>query len=288
MQLLYAVEHLSCLNYEGSERPLIELKKVSQNEIWETQTLENKIVCVVDGVMRFSFADSVDSIATKGQFVALAGGFRFKCFAVESLSLVIFRLNEKAQLCDNFMLKQLLQINENQTGNPKVYETPEVPHRLDMNQVFWNYINLLFDCMNSGLRCKHYLEGKLKELFFILRAYYPKEELNLFFQALLSTDISFSNYVLQNHHKYKTLTELAESMNYSLSGFEKRFKKVFGMYGYRWMKEQKAKRIFHQISNTDSNFKEIASEFGFCSQSYFNDFCKAQFGKTPGEIRKNK
>ena len=74
-------------------------------------------------------------------------------------------------------------------------------------------------------------------------------------------------------------------MNYTVSGFEKRFKRVFGVSPYKWMNNQKAKMIFQQVRTTDLTLKEISANFGFTSLSRFNDFCKTNLGKPPGDIR---
>ena len=76
--------------------------------------------------------------------------------------------------------------------------------------------------------------------------------------------------------------------HYSLSGFQKRFKKVFGVSAYHWMKDVRSKSIYHQINSTEKSFKEISDEYGFSSPSHFNDFCKVHFGTTPGRIRRKK
>jgi AraC-like DNA-binding protein len=75
-------------------------------------------------------------------------------------------------------------------------------------------------------------------------------------------------------------------MNMTLSGIEKRFRKVFNTSGYKWMNDQKTKKIYHALCTNDHNFKELSAEFGFASEAAFNRFCKQHLGQTPGQIRK--
>ena len=92
----------------------------------------------------------------------------------------------------------------------------------------------------------------------------------------------------KNALKYKTITELAESMNYTISGFEKKFKKAFKTTPHLWIKQKKADKIYYDLTMTDICLKEIIDNYGFKSDSYFNDFCKTNFGESPGRIRKNR
>jgi AraC-like DNA-binding protein len=52
------------------------------------------------------------------------------------------------------------------------------------------------------------------------------------------------------------------------------------------MQEQKAKKIFHEITCSRKTFTEISFENKFSSSAHFNDFCKQYFNNTPGGIRR--
>ncbi len=84
----------------------------------------------------------------------------------------------------------------------------------------------------------------------------------------------------------KTVKELAQLTNYSVSGFEKKFKRVFNTSAGNWLKQQKSTIIFNDISNGSDSFKNISYQNGFSSISHFNNYCKLHFSKTPGEIRR--
>jgi AraC-like DNA-binding protein len=126
----------------------------------------------------------------------------------------------------------------------------------------------------------------MKELFFLLRAYNTKEDLADFFSPLLTDDMDFYNFVLNNYQSIKTVKELAFLADYSLTGFEKRFKKVFGMSAHQWMKNQLSSSLYHEISCSRKSFTEISDMFGFSSSAHLSNFCKAVFGATPSAIRR--
>jgi AraC-like DNA-binding protein len=52
------------------------------------------------------------------------------------------------------------------------------------------------------------------------------------------------------------------------------------------MQEQKAKKIYREVTCTKRTFTEIAFEYDFSSPAHFNDFCKQYFQNTPGGLRK--
>ncbi|WP_029904277.1 AraC family transcriptional regulator [Prevotella sp. 10(H)] len=280
MELLYPREHLTCYNYEKGDRPSIEKMYLTKGQKWEIFTIDNKAIFLIKGSLSFSFSDFSDRIISENKIMLVPSGCQITSQAEEDCTIIIVRLHNTKQLCDCFSLDVLLR-EKKDDFIPDLYY-------LDINERVESYLSFLDTCMSDGLKCTYYFELKAKEFYFLLRAYYPKGELLGFFYPLLSKDISFSDLVIKNHYKAKTVQELADLTHYSLSGFQKRFKKVFGVSAYHWMKDERSKSIYHQINSTEKSFKEISDEFGFSSPSHFNDFCKVHFGITPGRIRRKK
>jgi len=280
MELLYAQEHLSCYNYEKGDRPTIEKLSLKKGEIWNVFPLDNKAIFIMDGSLLFSFGDVTDKVIHTGKMMLLPAGSQFTSVAEEDSVFIVMRLHNTKQLCDCFSLDALMK-EKGKNFKPDLYF-------LDINERVQPFLSFLDTCMSDGLRCTYYFALKAKEYYFLLRAYYSKEELLSFFYPLLSKDISFSEFIIKNHYKAKTVQELADITHYSLSGFQKRFKKVFGVSAYHWMKDERSKSIYHEINSTNKSFKEISEVYGFSSPSHFNDFCKTSFGTTPGRIRRPK
>lgn len=280
MELLYAHEHLSCYNYEKGDRPRIERILLKKGQNWNVFPVDNKTIFVIKGDLRFSFGGILNKEISAGKMFLLPAGREYKSRAIDECELLVMRLHNTKRLCDCFSLDLLLHEDKD--------EVKEDIHFLNINERVETFLSFLIACMTEGLKCTYFFELKAKEFNFLLRAYYTKQDLLRFFYPLLSNDISFSELVIKNHYKAKTVQELAELTHYSLSGFQKRFKKVFGVSAYHWMKDVRSKAIYHQINSTDKSLKEISDEYGFSSPSHFNDFCKANFGTTPGRIRRKK
>lgn len=140
----------------------------------------------------------------------------------------------------------------------------------------------------QGIQSHQYTAIKLFELCQAMQYGYKREEAVAFFRPLLLSAHSFSDFVMRNYQKVKSVEELVSLSPYSLSVFKRRFREVFGEAPYRWMKAQKATRVLHLIRYTTKSFSQISFESGFSSQSQFNAFCKACFGMTPSGIRKRR
>jgi len=278
MELLYAQEHLTCYNYEKGSRPTIEKVSLKKGQIWKIFPIDNKTIFILEGSLHFSFGEFSDKILPAGKMMLLPAGNQYSSYCEEDCTFIVIRLHNTKQLCDCFSLDVLLR-EQSEDFKPGIYF-------LDINERVETFLSFLNTCMTDGLKCTYFFELKAKEFYFLLRAYYTKKDLLGFFYPLLSYDISFSELVIKNHYKAKTVQELADMTHYSLSGFQKRFKKVFGVSAYHWMKDERSKSIYHQINSTGKSFKEISDEYGFSSPSHFNDFCKTNFGTTPGKIRR--
>ena len=283
MTLLYAQEHLTCYNYDNNPTSTIQKRIFKEGEKWNFVTLKNTLVYVESGEYVFSYGKYKNKTIKSGQIVLIPSETIVDGLVSQTLSVFLLRLGDVKNLCECFSLDMLLkEDDDNDTGKNNY------PFLLLASAKITAFFSLCDLYISDGLMCRYFLQLKIKELFYLLRAYHTKEDLLHFFHPILSNDMSFSDFVLRNHKKVKTVNELAELANYSLSGFQKRFKKVFKTSAYSWMKEEKLKNIFHDITNSIKTFKEISSEYSFSSPSHFNDFCKANFGHTPGELRKNK
>lgn len=281
MELLYPEEHVSCFNYDKNIRPTIETINLRQGEDRNIYIQDHKLVFVLEGSIKFSSEGKTDEVLSKGKIALFSSHSDFYCKAEEDSYIMVVRLRDRVRLCDRYSLENLIKDNEKNSDS-----TPVTPY-LDINSVMWDFLRMLNERITEGLRCFYFFEIKIKEMFFLFRAYYPREELFRLFLPLLSRDTTFSDFILQNYHKAKTVKELAELANYSLSGFEKHFKRTFGISAGQWLNRQRAMRIYHEINCSTKTFKTISTEYGFSSPAHLNDYCKYQFGETPGSIRKN-
>lgn len=132
-----------------------------------------------------------------------------------------------------------------------------------------------------------YTTIKMQEFFFLFGKTYTEQDRSRFFESLDSAEQSFAAFIYQNYKRVSSVKELADMTNYSLSGFEKRFRKIFGQPASQWMTRRKAERIYTEICDTSKSFKELSHEYGFSSPAHFSRFCMNHFGKSPLLIRRS-
>ncbi|MDR0370859.1 MAG: AraC family transcriptional regulator [Prevotellaceae bacterium] len=293
IELLYTREHLSCPNYDTAEHPTIEEKYMKKGESYQMLPRVNKVAFVLEGMVDYSTGSIRASTARRGHIFFLASNHFFKLQAVEVTHLLVVRLYDKIRLCDCWSVEDLYENGENlesvEQSTVLLDEDADIePFLLEMNTVMEKYLELLLMCNRVGLRCRFYNESKQKELMFILRAFYPKDQLRLFFAPVLTSDARFAQQVVTYSGRFSTLADIAFAMNYTVSGFEKKFRKIFGCSPYNWMLRQRAQEIWHSVKTEEVNLKEISKKFGFSSASSFNNFFVKHFGITPGEARQNR
>ncbi|MDF9830797.1 helix-turn-helix domain-containing protein [Parabacteroides sp. PF5-6] len=275
MELLYAHEHLICENYERGSNPLFESFHLKKGSVFEKYIEEAEILFVMQGAMQ-AFFNTTENFYPEDHVVLLPPASNLKIVAVESLHLVILRIKSSIHLCNIQPLGKLFSENgkkESASGT------------LAINERMKDFLTLLSQCLEDGLRCKCFIELKTKEVFYYFRAYYQKELLVAFFSPLLNKNYTFTVFVLQNYRKVKTVQQFADLYGSSLSSFEKQFKSIFRMSTYQWMTEQKSKAIYNDLIYTNQTLTELTDEYDFSSLSQFCDFCKRVFGISPGKIR---
>lgn len=278
-ELLYTAEHLSCKNYEEAETPFIEKFEYPQGAAWERSSLAKEIIFVLKGSFQISYDFFLDQTITEGHMLLLAPGNYFKAQTEEGVFFIIMRLSDAVNFCDQYHLADL--------PKEKVSKRKHLP-QLEIKPILNSYLSLLLETYTDGLRCIHFLDMKSKELFFILRGYYPKEDMAVFFRPLITADAQFAEFILSNYRKVKSVNDFAALCSCSLSSFDKKFRRAFGISAYQWMMSRRNERIFHEINSTKKSFIQISNEQGFLSNSQFSDYCKKHLGGSPRQLRNSK
>jgi len=285
MELKYRKEHLECFNYNKGEKPLIEVVKILKFEKKKISINSNEVVFVLEGKLRYTFNSLPEYELVEGEIGFLHAGQKVSYEAIYNVTLVVFRITRSIQLCDTFPIEKLYNPEEHTNiFRPRTRNWFGV---LEINIRLQHFVEEVKNCLSDGLKCLGYFEIKIKELFYLFRVYYGKEELKDFFFLILSEDTAFSEYVRLRWKQFQSIGEMAKSMQLSHKQFSKRFIAVFGETPQKWIMEAKAQNIYNEIMLTDKLFKQIATENGLGSDTHFTWFCKKTFGKTPSDIRKS-
>jgi len=280
MSLLYVNEHLSCIHYQKHEPP-IKIFTKKKGEVFDKEILnDSKFLFLREGKMTVTFNGYVNELVNERQVLLLPTNSHVKITCVEDVHFLTFTFNVQVQLCASFSMTQLYPYYKESSSDFCV---------LAFNDHMNLFVDLLEHFIRDGVNCIHLYELKKQELFYIFRAYYEKEKLAEFFAPVLDReDVHFKKFILENCLLVKGVAELAQVANYSTSGFIKKFTRCFNTSPYRWIRQYKSDRILQDIQTGKKSFKEISDEYNFSSLPHFTEFCKKQYGSTPGRMRKKK
>ncbi|NDW08769.1 helix-turn-helix domain-containing protein [Dysgonomonas sp. 520] len=158
--------------------------------------------------------------------------------------------------------------------------------KLMLNDVMVAYIELLETYRNLYLKDDYLMQLKLKEFTFLLKSTYTEKQLHAFLGNQSAESSEFYAQVVSLSREIRNAKQLAMRMSYSYSGFNKRFRREFGMPAYQWLKQESAKLIYHEICYTNKSLKQISTDNRFSNLSHFNEFCHRELGASPRQIRK--
>lgn len=279
-------DHTQCFHYDRSEKPLIQVVKLVKGAKKKLTPTSNEIVFIIEGRVKYLFRELPTVNAIKGQIIFRPAGVGYGYETQTRVVAVILRVIDPIMLCPNFQIEKLYGMKAMEpAGESGPSEEREHIGLLEINSRLWYFITGVMDCVADGLHCRCWAEMKIKEFFYLLRVYYPKDQLRDFFTLILSEDTSFSEYVRGNWLRLYSVQQMATSLHMTRKQFTLRFIKIFGENPSQWMTRHRARKVYAEIASTNSPLKHIAQENAFSDDSQLTRFCKKQFGKTPSEIR---
>ncbi|MCD8172259.1 MAG: AraC family transcriptional regulator [Alistipes sp.] len=259
-----------------TDNAVIRTRQLDAGHSYDGRINLSEIVFITEGAGYLDTRNLRNVYIAKGMAILLPIGSYYELQVLDDMHAVICALDENVRMTDHFTFEAMFE----GTDEKHVHYRP-----LQMNDKLWQFVTGTLNYMKDGLYCENFLRMKVVEMFHIFRAYYQREALLQFFLPLLTKDARFANFIYDNWASAKTLNDLADMSNLSLSGFTKKFKKVFGVAPYKWIMDKKAERIYADLRSTDKPLRDLASEYNFCSVQHFCDYCKKKFGISPGKLR---
>ena len=246
---------------------------LAKKACWVTEKLsEPAIFFLIEGNIQVTVNETDIYTINLYEMFLLPNADSCKIEALKRSSIMVCSLSIEFLLSERKSLEEL--IFENPDSHKKIQKLP-------ISETILQFLLLLHKCMKEGLVSYYFFDLKRNELNLLLFAYYNKEKLAQFLESVLSKDIQFKQFVLDNCLVVKNVQELAALANYSTSGFIKKFQKVFDESPYKWMQKQKAAKILIEINRGVKPLQEIANEYKFSSYQHFSSFCKTVFGSSP-------
>ena len=239
----------------------------------------NHFIFVLSGAITISFNQYKNRPISENEMFFLAKNNYFKWKATQNTILILSGYNTTAFPCTSARAGLLNKVKSN------------VQFKccgMIMKDEVKTIVNQLKHYLDSGINCHHMYLLKYKELYLIFKHYYTYEEIVQIFYLSLKKDQLFSDQVLDNYLKIKTVKELANLLGYGIKTFEKLFKENFDDSPYQWIQKRKALHIQQKLMNPNIPLKQIMYDYKFTTSSHFNFYCKQHLGATPTQIRNSK
>lgn len=256
----------------------VDVWKLGQNQSYEFIADEHKILLVISGSFICSLQGYADEYIGTHQMVFVSMSSRCRIRTEEGTCLISMQPGTVLDFC-NYQVYSQIQY----PISPKLEDKPFV---LKFTPLMMSYVVSLKWFLQLGVKDPLHIHIKAREFFHLMSMSYSLGERIQFFHALVFSERKFSDFIYKNYRRVTSIRELAILSCYSLSGFEKRFRRVFGIPASRWIASRKAADIDQEIRSNKKTIKEISFEYGFSSVSHFHKFCKAKLGLSPGYMRK--
>ena len=278
MSLFYKEEHTTCYDYKLPTSANFRVIHFQESSIPQAINVDRSVIIfLLKGEVVVNCNNFRNKVHKEGEIALLPRNSCCFIKVIKECTLISCSFVQNIDFCNRFSFQKLTEFI------PKKYTYNFM--FLPIKERLSEFLTLLRHCLDDKMSCGHFHELKEKELFILLRAYYPKEELAMFFFPLLGKDIDFKDFVLNNCLEVADLNEFAQRANLSIDTFKRRFKETFGETAHKWIAQRKSEFIYQDLLLTDKSFADIAHEYKLSSQSYLSAFCKKHFGKSPQEIR---
>lgn len=251
---------------------------LDQDQDHEFIASEHYILFVISGNIGCSLQGYGEENIEKGQMIFVSMSIRCRIKVIKETIIICVKPGIVLNITNfSFHKKQQDRI---------VFRTKNQQPVLEFNPLIKAYVESLKNFIDLGFNNSTHIYLKTRELLHLMAVSYSLDQRMHFFQALISKDKEFSDFIYRNYREVESVSGLAALYCLSLSGFEKRFRKVFGVSALHWITLRKAADIYLEISNNHKSIKQISSDYGFSSVSHFHKFCKAKLGLSPGYMRK--
>lgn len=275
-KLLYVEEHLSCRNYLGQVEAGFKYIELEQELFIRKEcACWNYLLLFLDG----KFVISQDQFSKRkfnaGTMVLLPKMSAFSGWGSSGGKLVALSFDTPPGSCDMFVLQSLSSICETIKYD---FQATEIRYPVTP------YLEVLTFCLKNGMSCGHLHELMAKELFFLIRGFYTKEEIATLFYPIIGQDFHFKQMIIENYQKVDSVEALIDVSNMGRSSFFTKFKNVFGITAKQWIVKQRDRKILDEVMRPNVTVKELMVKFMFDSQTQFTQYCKLHFGYTPKQL----
>lgn len=278
MSILYIQEHLHCKNYTFTNKSAFKHFHFKQGEVFSMESKEDFVfLFMLRGKMGI-FCSCMDSaVLEEDQMYSFGHGWNISANVLEDSEFLVLVFDTPHIRCDQFSMISLKQ-----------YYKPEMDQcvrTLAIKPQVASFICNIIFYLDNQMYCKHLQDIKQSEWFFLMRAFYTKEENAMFFAPLIVDKNEFVLLVKEKAEKISTVNELAEACNMTTKTFTRNFKKYFNSTPKKWLQAQKKQEVKLELLRSTNNMKVLSNNLGFSSTSHLSSYCKRNFDQTIKDIK---
>lgn len=174
-------------------------------------------------------------------------------------------------------LPELIHPNANFVEGPGFYMTPHMQ----------NAVQKVMTTSYSGNTRLLFLKSQVNELLSHFFAYLADGRDS---QPFLATEREkleeAKNIITRNMSKPPTLNELAKLIGLNNNKLKKNFKELFGVPVFKFLQEERLKKAYELLSQSDMPVQEAAWHVGYESLGSFSNAFQQKFGIRPADLKK--
>lgn len=278
-KLLYAEEHLSCVNYVNSPQTGFRYEEIPAGTYFQKDSIsQNYILMFLEGSCSIGSGFYPQRIFKAEEMILIPKSSVFEGRVLEALKVLVFHFHVPLNSCDAVTFetysKYCLRIE---------YNFSPLPFREPLTQ----FVRQMVHYLESGIKCAHLFEIKHKEFFLLLRGFYRKEQISYLLYPILGKALSFKDFILSNYVKAGSIEKLISMSHLSKSSFYDKFKSDFGVTAKQWMLKQQVNIVRAKACEPQVTIKDLMDVIGYSSPTHFNRFCRTYLECTPGELLKS-
>ena len=167
------------------------------------------------------------------QIVLLSNYSNYNLTAKSDADLTVLYFERPGSRCDLLRFDKMKSNAYDKNG--------QLVRTLKMNKPLQDFVKYMDFYLERKMYCRHLHEIKESEFFFLVRAFYTKEDIAYFFDPVVRSLNDFTNQVKGNYMKVESVRELAEICNMTTKTFTRKFKATFHQTPKQWMMTEKAK-----------------------------------------------
>lgn len=281
---IYNLEiHKQCGLYslpEDGSIKIMDRKEETEVLFLEEKLTYSKLLFVLEGKVKLKINKLEVQVVGPGN-VALVPCNSYLIASVEPGSyLLMVNFTEKEPFCSRYSLVNLMHDADSVEDSSR-----RVGVSLPINERIKTFVDSVVACMDDGISNSVYFNIKKQELFLLMLSYYDKNDLAEFFYPLFCFNRKFEQLVMSNYENVTDVKHFAALLHMPVTTFQRKFKKHFKTSVKQWLLDRKAESMLSDIKTTNRSITDLSKRYGFSSVSYFSNFCKHYFGKTPTELR---